>query len=359
MKTNILLALLLMAYSCLSFSAANCRHSHSWQCQQHHGSSGQTNPATVSTGTGSTPDTGSTNVHLGTSTTSVPMMTLQPATTHPASGNTQTPSAKPPIAPPLQPMAIPNPVPNKVPPKVPQKVPQAQPHLVPQPMAIPHPVPNKVPPKVPQKVPVAKPILVPQQISPPTVAVTPDNTGSIMPLKNSNQLHLVTNNPATATTHPLIYTKEAVFIGSTDYTASHHYDGFHLAMHGINVPQVRFDFIERPIAKPGDYVFFFDFDSSHLHEDQLPMLDAVVSNYGNRQSPLIVVGETDGFGSQAYNKALAHHRSSVIIQELIKRGVREDHIELRLLTRCCKDEPATERSVRATRGDRITWVHFE
>ena len=160
------------------WAAANCLHSNSWQCQQHHSQSGQGSQTSggLSSG-GHTPDNAITNPHLGST-----------------GGNNQNPVAvvpakvatPPTSVPPLTPMAIPpkqpTPVPQKQPIAVPGKVPQPmsippkQPIAVPpqQPVAVPGQVPQVValPSKQPKAVPQKKPVAVPGQV-PQVVAVPP------------------------------------------------------------------------------------------------------------------------------------------------------------------------------------------
>ena len=131
-----------------------------------------------------------------------------------------------------------------------------------------------------------------------------------------------------------------------------------MSFFGINTPDFKYDFIARPISKPGTYVFYFDFSSAKLHSDQLPVLDRIVDEYKNRANPIIVIGETDGFGSYSFNEALALHRSTVIVEELLRRGIKRDHIELKIKIRCCRIEHPTLEMVKSTQNDRITWVHF-
>ncbi|MGB1140909.1 MAG: hypothetical protein ACPG1A_08425, partial [Halioglobus sp.] len=138
-------------FSAPSWSAANCLHSHSWQCQQHHSTSSQGSQTGAGiSGVGHSPDPGTSNPHLGTT-----------------GGNNQNPVAvvKPPLAPVL--------VPPQVPTAVPSKQPIAVPGQVPQPMNIP----NQVPPQVPPKQPIAIPGMVPQPIvsvpHPANVHMTP------------------------------------------------------------------------------------------------------------------------------------------------------------------------------------------
>ena len=99
MRKLILIGVVSALFSPQLWAAANCLHSHSWQCQGHHGNSGQGSQVNggIATG-GHTPDTSTTNPHLGTT-----------------GGNNQNPVAmvpaqliQPAIAvPPRQPVAVP------------------------------------------------------------------------------------------------------------------------------------------------------------------------------------------------------------------------------------------------------------
>ena len=257
------------------------------------------------------------------------------------------PGAKPNLVP--QPLAVP----TKQPQPTPSKVPGAKPNLVPQPLAVPY----KTPQPKPQQTQYLQPMLVPLLPTTPNQTTSPQSP-------NGNVVHLVSNTHSQAITSPAItgltYLEKTVEPqAGLDSKPSNDNQGFILTTLGINTPEERYTFIERPVAQSGNFVFFFDFNSSHIHDDQRPMFDNIVETYENRASPIVVVGETDGFGSEKYNRTIAHHRSSIIVKELIKRGIKEDHIELRLFVRCCKTEPVNAQSVWASRGDRITWVHFE
>ena len=155
MRSYLLMGAVAALCSAQAWSAANCLHSHSWQCQQHHSTSSQGSQTGGGiSSVGHSPNPGTSNPHLGTT-----------------GGNNQNPVAvvKPPLAPVL--------VPPRVPPKVPPKQPIAVPSQVPQPMQVPSQVPPQVPPKVPPKQPIAVPGMVPQPIvsvpHPSHVHVTP------------------------------------------------------------------------------------------------------------------------------------------------------------------------------------------
>ena len=106
-----LLAIYLLPVSTV-FAAANCQHSHSWQCQGHQAHSSQNSQTGTGIASGGqTPDQGQTNAHLGsTATHSVPMMTLQPATVivKPPQPVMQVPSRIPLVVPPQLHVATPS-----------------------------------------------------------------------------------------------------------------------------------------------------------------------------------------------------------------------------------------------------------
>ena len=143
------------------WAAANCLHSNSWQCQQHHSQSGQGSQTNggLSSG-GHTPDPATTNPHLGST-----------------GGNNQNPVAVVPAKVATPPTAVPPLTPTAVPPKqptpVPQKQPIAVPGKVPQPMAIPQQQPTAVPPQ--------NPVAVPGQV--PQVAAVPSKQPVAVPPK--------------------------------------------------------------------------------------------------------------------------------------------------------------------------------
>ena len=175
----------------------------------------------------------------------------------------------------------------------------------------------------------------------------------------SKATHLLTSQPVKQDTLVAVYHSNDMELKPFSSTHNHNYEGFHFTVAGINVPESNYQFISRPVAEPGTFVFYFDFASSTVHEDQRPVYDEIVEKYHHRKTPIIIIGETDGFGSKDYNTALAHHRSSIIIKELKDRGIKDSEIELRLKVRCCKSQAVTREALMATQNDRITWVHFD
>ncbi len=161
--------------------------------------------------------------------------------------------------------------------------------------------------------------------------------------------------------------KEVVFKDTIPMDAT----GFHLNFVGIREPV--FTMPDRPAvkvdhppetqaetaanAKP--FVFFFDYASAVIHPDQFGLYDDIVAEYQASGKKLVVISETDGFGSFEYNTALATHRGAAITTELQKRGVEADDIEVHLLVRHGRSDPSTEEAHRASSADRIAWIHFE
>ncbi|WP_158684726.1 OmpA family protein [Pseudoalteromonas sp. T1lg48] len=254
-------------------------------------------------------------------------------------------------------IATPGKTPIAVPMKRPIAVPPKTPQIVTAPAMVPIKVPTAVPLAVPQAVPTATPYQGPVAVTALTQPIL--QIGAPDKLNVGTTTHLLTAQPQTGLTRVDIYSTDGIEFATHEELNSLEYDGFHFAVVGLNVPNVEYNFIERPKAEPGTFVFYFDFASSLIHKEQQGMFDEIVAKYQHRAAPITVIGETDGFGSEQYNTALAHHRSAIIVQELIARGVDESHIELNLAIRCCKAEAPTVEAIEATREQRITWVHFE
>jgi hypothetical protein len=155
-----------------AWSAANCQHSQSWQCQAHHStaSQGSQTGGGIAT-TGHTTDPATSNPHLGTAGgNNQQPVAIQTPVLKPTATPSQVP--QPMAVPPKQPMAVPQQVPQPM--AVPPKQPMAVPQQVPQPMAVPPKQPMAVPQQVPQPmaVPPKQPMAVPQQVPQP-MAVPP------------------------------------------------------------------------------------------------------------------------------------------------------------------------------------------
>ncbi len=250
-------------------------------------------------------------------------------------------------------IATPGKKPIAVPMKRPIAVPPKTPQIVTAPAMVPIKVPTAVPRAVPTATPYQGPVALPALTRPILQIGAPDK------LNAGTTTHLLTAQPQTSLTRVDIYSTDGIEFATHEELNSLEYDGFHFAVLGLNVPNVEYNFIERPKAEPGTFIFYFDFASSLIHKEQQGMFDEIVAKYQHHAAPITVIGETDGFGSEQYNTLLAHHRSAIIVQELIARGVDERHIELTLAIRCCKAEAPTVETIEATREQRITWVHFE
>jgi outer membrane protein OmpA-like peptidoglycan-associated protein len=147
--------------------------------------------------------------------------------------------------------------------------------------------------------------------------------------------------------------------------------GFHLNFVGIREPVFTLPAQSMPEAEsssrvqsePGvkekTFVFFFDYASTAIHPDQVGLYDEIVREYEATGKRLILISETDEFGSFEYNTALASHRGAMIVAALQERGVKAEDVETRLLVRFGGSDPSTEDSHRLSSADRIAWVHFE
>ena len=135
--------------------------------------------------------------------------------------------------------------------------------------------------------------------------------------------------------------------------------GFHLTVLGIKEPT--FIDSDEPLeaAELRDFTFYFGFASVEIKPEQTSLFGKIIDEHRKTGKRIIIVGETDNFGSDEYNRHLAVHRSTKIIDELKNRGVKDDEVELRVLVRCCRSDHPTKASLAETRDQRITWVHFE
>jgi outer membrane protein OmpA-like peptidoglycan-associated protein len=241
--------------------------------------------------------------------------------------------------------------PGQVPTTVPTPKPVAVPGQAPSIMA----TPGQVPTAVPLQQPVAAPGLAPSVILIGNFSMTTHGNEA----SGTQASHLLINHHESVAPKVGVYKGRSAEVTSMEKTEGEFSNRFHLVMAGINTPDYKYNFLKRPTSDPGTFIFYFDFASVKVRDDQIYLYDEIVKKYRHRKAPIIVIGETDGFGSKAYNTALAHHRSSIIIEELIKRGIKYSDMELRLKIRCCQKRAVTTDAVIATQNERITWVHFE
>ena len=135
--------------------------------------------------------------------------------------------------------------------------------------------------------------------------------------------------------------------------------GFHLTMLGTR-EAVFIDDLPAPATDvSADFIFYFDFASADIHQEEIKLFDQIIEARKKNKKRIIIMGETDDFGSFEFNKHLAISRSTKIVKALKERGIKDDEIELRIQVRCCRKEHPTKATLAESRNDRITWVHFE
>jgi outer membrane protein OmpA-like peptidoglycan-associated protein len=277
--------------------------------------------------------------------------------------------------------AVPQPQPIAIPPKAPVKTPPQNVYPVPSQVVtgqggVPQPQPAQVPAKTPPQPVTLIPPLAGTGTQPPlpqTNAQTPQPTVIITHVASSNlhpqvllrqqTLHsgykFEQIEPTINNTHVDVYRgKDAAKMLYKD-TLPMDKKGFHLAVLGIKEPT--FTDTAEPLAAAAmrDFTFYFDFASVDIRPDQNELFSKIIDEHRSKGKRIIVVGETDNFGSEEYNRHLAVHRSTKIIEELKSRGVKDDEVELRVLVRCCRPDHPTQTTLAETRDQRITWVHFE
>ena len=100
-------------------AAANCQHSHSWQCNHQAGNSGQQSQTSAGIGSaGNTPNTGSTNTPLGTVVPSQPIIQVSPLPPKVITGYGAVPQPQPMAVPPKPTVNVPAQNVYPIPPKV-------------------------------------------------------------------------------------------------------------------------------------------------------------------------------------------------------------------------------------------------
>ncbi len=269
-----------------------------------------------------------------------------------------------------------------VPSLVPPVKPSAQPYLIPPKIPTGSPVtpPVKVvqvPPRLPNKIPqitteVTQPSVTTQPPSTTQPLVTTQPSTTTHWIVNSHTASLITQQQVSAGllnnkgVWPAIH-NQAVALYTSEHASDKVYKdiipmekaGFFLTVVGMKEPH----FAKRKMALPevegGDFVFFFDYASTAIFKDQADQIDQIVERYQSTGQRVNVMGETDGFGSYEYNAQLAIHRSNIIINQLIAKGIPSEAIELKVWIRCCRIEEPTLAAIAATEDQRITWVSFE
>ena len=257
--------------------------------------------------------------------------------------------------------AVPQPQTMKVPPKQPVVAPPQNVYLIPSPVitgqgAVPGKQTPLIPPQGPQPG-----VNTPQ----PTAIITHVASNNLHPntLLRQQTLHSGNNfeviEPTLKNTHVDVYRgKDASKMLYKD-TLPMDKKGFHLTVLGIKEPT----FIDEsePLAAVAlrDFTFYFDFASAEIKPEQTELFSKIIDEHRKTGKRIIIVGETDNFGTEEYNRHLAVHRSTKIIDELKTLGLKDDEVELRVLIRCCRTDHPTKAALAETRDQRITWVHFE
>ena len=333
MKKLLLVTLLINLFGAsLAFAKANCEHSHSWQCSGQAGGSAQTSQTTGGiAATGTTPNTGTTNTPLGTVTPTPPLIQVNPAIGHQIVKAPPTP------------------------------VVQAPPQNV-------YPIPSQVitgQSAVPNATPMQVPLQTGGPVSQPTAIITHVGGSKMYPQVVLHQKTLHSGQKfeqayaAVKDVHVDVYRgKDAMRMLYKDVITMDR-QGFHLTVLGIKEPT----FIDtgEPVdaATTRDFAFYFDFSSAETKPEQDALFGQILEEQRETGKRMIVIGETDGFGSEEYNRHLAVYRSTKIINRLKSQGIPDDAVELRVLVRCCRTDHPTQVTLAQTRDQRVTWVHFE
>ena len=83
---------------------------------------------------------------------------------------------------------------------------------------------------------------------------------------------------------------------------------------------------ERVLAKR---VYYFDYDSNVVHEDDKPAINANASNLlARQQAKVMLEGHTDPRGSREYNIGLGERRAKAIAAMVTSKGVKPDQIRV-------------------------------
>ena len=329
--------------------------------------------------------------------TSPPQQQVQPVPGQVMTGNSKVPQKPITTAPPKTftspPQQQVSPVPGQVmtgnskvpqkpittaPPKMFISSPQQQVYPIPTPILIGYAAVPVTPVKQTSQTPSQLPYNVPSVVAPPKSNTVPPSQQTLTPV--------IITHVASSNLHPAILLQQQMLHGSSDlkslephikglpvdvYTGKNVHKttyenstsinskGFHLTVLGVKEPTF-VDTSPLPVAvKPDDIIFNFSFASAEIHKDQLSRVDKIIEKHSKNGKRIILMGETDGFGSETYNKHLAILRANKIIDELKARGAKVDDVEIRILVRCCRKDHPTKETLADTSEQRITWVHFQ
>ena len=85
----------------------------------------------------------------------------------------------------------------------------------------------------------------------------------------------------------------------------------------------------KPVARPHKFEnFYFSFNGSSLNSVPFEKLDTLAEYLKkNPDSKIGVVGYTDAVGSASYNKTLSLKRANMVLNYLVKKGVKKEQLE--------------------------------
>lgn len=80
---------------------------------------------------------------------------------------------------------------------------------------------------------------------------------------------------------------------------------------------------------PYNQIYFFDFDSSNIHSEDVPSID-VQGNYlaANPSASVLLTGNTDERGSREYNIALGERRALAVANRLQMDGAKQSQVQV-------------------------------
>ena len=74
---------------------------------------------------------------------------------------------------------------------------------------------------------------------------------------------------------------------------------------------------------------YFDYDKAAIREDAVPMLDAAVKSLQkNPEASILITGNCDIRGSEAYNQKLGRQRGEAVKKFMMDNGISEDRIRI-------------------------------